>query len=56
MAHSTATKMGHARLGIFPVATADLLPDIYVQLHKVLPGVHLIIEEGDELRLAERLS
>ncbi|MEH6646939.1 hypothetical protein [Sulfitobacter sp.] len=48
--------MGHARLRTFPVATAYLLPDLYVQLHKVLPGVHLIIDEGDELRLAERLS
>jgi DNA-binding transcriptional LysR family regulator len=48
--------IGQLRLGVFPVATTDLLPDLYGQLHAALPGLNLYIEEGDEVRLAERLS
>lgn len=48
--------MGQVRLGIFPVATADLLPTLYLHLHQHLPGLHMAIEEGDEVRLAARLS
>jgi DNA-binding transcriptional LysR family regulator len=48
--------IGQLRLGVFPVATTDLLPDLYGQLHAALPGLNLLVEEGDEIRLAERLS
>jgi DNA-binding transcriptional LysR family regulator len=48
--------IGQARLGIFPVATAELLPSLYLHLQQCLPGLSLSIEEGDEVRLAKRLS
>lgn len=48
--------IGQARLGIFPVATAELLPEVYLHLQQCMSGLNLSIEEGDELRLAERLS
>jgi DNA-binding transcriptional LysR family regulator len=48
--------MGTLRLGVFPVATTQLLPDLYRELHSGLPGLNIYIEEGDELRLTARLS
>lgn len=47
---------GRVRLGVFPVATAHLLPSIYQRLGREFPGMRLVIEEGDEARLSVRLS
>jgi len=47
---------GKVRLGVFPVVAADFLPNLYLELGECLPGLKISIEEGDETRLAERLS
>ena len=48
--------VGLIRIGVFPVAAAELLPALYSQLRQSAPRLDISIEEGDELRLAERLS
>jgi len=47
--------MGLIRLGVFPVVTAELLPQLYVALHRAQPGMRLAIEEGDEVGLTQSL-
>jgi DNA-binding transcriptional LysR family regulator len=43
------------RLGVFPVVTAELLPQLYMALHASHPGMRLSVEEGDEVGLTRRL-
>jgi len=43
------------RMGVFPVVTPELLPQLYMTLHRSHPGMRLSVEEGDEVGLTRRL-
>lgn len=47
--------VGMIRIGVFPVATPELLPQLFIQMHQLHPGMRLSVEEGDEVQLARRL-
>jgi DNA-binding transcriptional LysR family regulator len=48
--------VGLIRIGVFPVVTADLLPRLVVHMRRLHPGMRLQVEEGDEVRLTQRLQ
>jgi len=47
---------GRLRLGVFPVAAQDLLPQLYAHLQEQWPGLNISIEEGVEITLLQALS
>jgi len=47
--------VGMIRIGVFPVATSELLPQLFIRMHELHPGTRLSVEEGDEVLLARRL-
>ena len=47
--------VGMIRIGVFPVATPELLPQLFIHMHRLHPGMRLSVEEGDEVQLARRL-
>lgn len=47
--------VGMIRIGVFPVATPELLPQLFIHMHRLHPGMRLSVEEGDEVQLVRRL-
>ena len=62
--HATQTELrsalnggtGHLRLGVFPVAVTEFLPQLYAAMQKNWPGLTIEIEEAVETRLLYQLS
>jgi DNA-binding transcriptional LysR family regulator len=50
-----AGRVGMIRVGVFPVATPELLPRLFIHMHRLHPGTRLSVEEGDEVLLGRRL-